>query len=373
MDGHGVSGLRPMIRAARPFTGELEIKNVVEVIESGMLASGEWVRRFEDEFARYTGTEYAVATTSGTTALDIALKALGIKSGDEVIVPDLTFIATANAVLFQDAKPVPVDVDEKTFSLDPGDVLRKINPRTKAIIGVHLYGHPFDAGEILDICRDYNIFLVEDCAQAHGAEYKGQKAGSFGVIGCFSFYATKNMTTGEGGMVTTSDKEIERRLRLIINHGQSEKYLHTCLGYNYRMTNIQAAIGLAQLDRLDELNGRRIFNAEYLNRQIKVSGLELPYREERVKHVYHQYVVKIKNDFPMKRDEFIRYLSDKGIESAIHYPLPVHSQPLYRKFAYKGECPNATKLSEAILSLPVHPALSVDDLSYICDAINEVG
>ncbi|HIP66829.1 MAG TPA: DegT/DnrJ/EryC1/StrS family aminotransferase [Candidatus Nanopusillus sp.] len=361
-----------MIPICKPLIDEAEIKNVVEVLRSGMLACGEWVKRFEEEFAKFIGVKYAVATTSGTVALDIALKAIGIKSGDEVIVPDFTFIATANAVLFQNAKPVFADVDEKTFTIDPDDVLEKITPKTKAIIGVHLFGHPFDVKAIKEICEDHNLFLIEDCAQAHGAEYKGRKVGSFGDVSCFSFYATKNMTTGEGGMVLTNNREIERKLRLLINHGQEQKYLHTTLGYNYRMTNIQAAIGIAQLRKLEIFNERRIKNAEYLNKHLKVP-LETPYKKKDVKHVYHQYVVKIKEDFPMSRDEFINYLSEKGIGSAVHYPLPIHKQPLYQKLGYpENLCPVATELSKVVLSLPVHPALTEKELRFICEVINSV-
>jgi len=362
-----------MISISKPLIDELEIKNVVEVLKSGMLASGEWVMKFEEEFAKYIGVKYAVATTSGTVALDIASKALGVKSGDEVIVPDFTFIATANAVLFQNAKPVFADVDEKTFTIDSDDVMEKITPRTKAIIGVHLFGHPFDVKAIQEICEDHDLFLIEDCAQAHGAEYKGKKVGSFGTVSCFSFYPTKNMTTGEGGMVLTNNKEVERRLRLITNHGQDKKYLHAVLGHNYRMTNIQAAIGIAQLKKLENFNEKRVKNAEFLSRHLKVP-LETPYKKKDVKHVYHQYVVKIKEDFPMKRDEFINYLSENGIDTAIHYPMPIHKQPLYRELGYPEDlCPVSTELSIVVLSLPVHPALTDDDLRYICEKINDVG
>lgn len=362
-----------MIPVVKPLLDEAEIKNVRKVLKSGMLASGEEVNNFENAFAEYIRTEYAVTTTNGTTALDIALKILDIRSGDEVIVPDFTFIAPANAVLFQNARPVFADVDEKTFVIDPKDVLEKINSRTKAIIGVHLFGHPFDVKAIQEICEDSTLFLVEDCAQAHGAEYKGQKVGSFGSVGCFSFYATKNMTTGEGGMVTTNNKELEKKLRLVINHGQSQKYLHTTLGYNYRMTNIQAAIGLAQLRKLKDFNERRIINAEYLNQGLN-GPVQKPYKEKDTKHVYHQYVVKLEEDFPMRRDDFIRYLSDNGIGSAVHYPLPVHRQPLYQELGYeRNQCPTATRVSEIVLSLPVHPALTNNNLEYICDIINKVG
>jgi perosamine synthetase len=361
-----------MIPVVKPLLDEEEIKKVSEVLTSGLLASGEVVHQFEAAFAAYIGTQSAVTTTNGTTALDIALKILGIQPSDEVIVPDFTFIAPANAVLFQNARPVFADVDEKTFAIDPAEVVEKINARTKAVIGVHLFGHPFDVKVLQEICEDHSLFLVEDCAQAHGAEYKGQKVGSFGAVGCFSFYATKNMTTGEGGMVTTDTKELEKKLRLIINHGQSEKYLHSSLGYNYRMTNIQAAIGLAQLRKLDDFNTRRIANAEYLDQGLN-GPIQKPYREKHIKHVYHQYVVKLEEDFPMRRDDFIRYLSDHAIGSAVHYPLPLHRQPLYQQLGYeKNQCPTATRLAEIVVSLPVHPALTQTDLAYICDILNKV-
>jgi len=361
-----------MISIVKPSIDDQEIENVVRVLRSGMLASGKVVNNFENAFAEYVGTTHAVTTTSGTTALDIALKAINIKNGDEVIVPDFTFNATANAVLFQDAKPVFVDVDAETFCVDCTDVLEKISSKTRAIIGVHLFGHPFNLNAMQEICEDHNIFLIEDCAQAHGAEYKGGKIGSFGTVGCFSFYATKNMTTGEGGMVTTDDTEMDDKLRLLINHGQSHKYSHTSLGYNYRMTDIQAAIGVAQLSKLDEFNKKRIHNAEYLNNHLNVP-IKTPCKEKGIKHVYHQYVIKIEEDFSMDRDEFVRYLSDNGIGSAVHYPLPVHKQPLYQGLGYdQNQCPNATRLSEIVLSLPVHPSVTDDDLKHICNVINEV-
>ena len=361
------------IPIAKPLIDNSEIENVVKVLKSGMLASGEWVKDFEEKFANYVGTNYAISTTSGTVALDVALKALGIREGDEVIVPDFTFIATANAVLYQNAKPVFADVDEKTFNINPDDVLEKVTPKTKAIIGVHLFGHPFDVRSILEICEDYNLYLIEDCAQAHGAEYKGKKVGSFGDVGCFSFYPTKHITTGEGGMITTNNEEIANKIKLLINHGQSQKYLHTTLGYNYRMTNIQAAIGIAQLEKLDKFNEKRIYNANYLNRNLKIP-IETPFKEKHVKHVYHQYVIKFKDDFPMKRDEFIDYLSKNGIGSAIHYPMPIHKQPLYQKLGYPEDiCPISEEVSKKVLSLPVHPALTDDDLRYMVEVINKLG
>lgn len=366
-----------MIQIVKPVIGNDEILAVTEVLKSGMLAQGKVVNEFEAAFAKYNGVKNAIAVTNGTISLDIALKSLDIKQGDEVIVPDFTFISTANAVLFQGAKPVFADVDERTFNINPEDVVEKITDKTKAIIGVHLFGHPFEVKPIQDICEDHNLLLIEDSAQAHGAEYEDKKVGGFGIAGCFSFYATKNMTTGEGGMITTDSDEIAKICKLLRNHGESQKYCHTMLGYNYRMTDIQAAIGVAQLKKLDEFNEKRINHAEYLNKHLNVSGLKHPHKENGVKHVYHQYAVtiEIEEGFPMSRDEFMKYLKQKGIGCAIHYPLPIHNQPLYQQLGYTEEnvqCPVATALSDKILSLPVHPALTEKDLMYIMETINNV-
>jgi len=365
-----------MIPMAKPVIGNEELQAVAEVLKSGMLAQGKVVAEFETAFAKYVGVKNAVAVSNGTVALDITLKSLGIKEGDEVIVPSFSFISTANAVLFQGAKPVFADVDERTFNINPEDLLEKISNRTKAIIGVHLFGHPFDVKEIQDICEDYNTYLIEDCAQAHGAEYEHNKVGGFGVAGCFSFYATKNMTTGEGGMITTDSEKIAEVCRLLRSHGESQKYYHTMLGYNYRMTDVLAAMGVAQLKRLDISNEKRIRNAEYLNQHINLSGLKLPDRKKGVKHVYHQYAVIIEKGFPMsRREKFMQYLREKGIGCAIHYPLPIHKQPLYQRMGYTDEnarCPVATALSDKILSLPVHQALTEKDLMYIVEILNNI-
>ncbi|CAD6493796.1 MAG: UDP-4-amino-4-deoxy-L-arabinose--oxoglutarate aminotransferase [Candidatus Argoarchaeum ethanivorans] len=366
------------IPIARPDIQDEEIRAVIDVLRSGMLAQGKVVDQFESMFSGYIGVGNTIAVSSGTAALDLALKALEISAGDEVITTPFTFISTANAILYQGAKPVFADIDDRSFNIDPGDVLNKITGKTKAIIGVHLFGHPFDLEAIQEICEDYNLLLVEDCAQAHGAEYNSVKVGSFGSAGCFSFYPTKNMTTGEGGMITSNDDEIVKVCGLLRNHGQDEKYLHTMLGYNYRMTDIQAAIGIVQLKKVNRLNEMRIKNAEYLNKHIKVSGLELPQKRTAVKHVYHQYAVTVnmENGFPLSRDEFMTYLREKNIGCAVHYPRPVHKQPLYQGLGYTDKevnCPVATKTSAQILSLPIHPALSREDLTYIAETVNSVG
>lgn len=361
-----------MIPIAKPVIDREEIEDVVKVLKSGIIAQDKIVREFEGKFSEYIEVKNSITVFNGTVALDVALKACGIKEGCEVITTPFTFIATANAVLYQGAKPVFVDIDEQTFNIDPDKILESINSRTKAIVGVHIFGQPFNIDAVLEICEDHNLILIEDSAQAHGAEYKGKKVGSFG-IGCFSFYATKNMTTGEGGMITTNDDEIAELCRLIRNHGENSKYNHVMLGYNYRMTDIQAAIGLAQLKKLDEMNNRRRNNAKYLNRHLNVEGLIKPYEIKHVKHVYHQYVVRLTEDFPMSREEFMEHLKKHGIGCAIHYPKPIYRQPLYVKLGLDDcYCPVAEKISSQVLSLPVHPALSDADLKRIVEVVNSV-
>ncbi len=360
------------IPIARPVIGPEEVSAVTDVLKSGMLAQGERVAEFEQKFASYCGTAQAVAVNNGTAALHTALLASGIGPGDEVIVPAFSFIATATAVSMCGAKPVFADVDEQTFAIRADQVNERITPKTKAVIGVHLFGQPFDVGPIQEICEAHSLSLIEDAAQAHGALYHGTKVGNFGRAGCFSFYATKNMMTGEGGMITTSDKPIADRLRLLINHGQSEKYLHTVLGYNYRMTDIAAAIGIVQLKKLDKFNLRRRKNAEYYTANLSAKGLVRPKSSDNVQHVYHQYVIRLTEEFPLSRTAFIDYLKGKGIGSAVHYPIPIHRQPLYAPVAEPDPCPVATRLAASVLSLPVHPSLDTKDLAYVCEMVNKV-
>ena len=347
--------------------GKDEIFAVSNVLESGLLASGEQVKKFEMEFANYCGTEYAVATNNGTTALHAALLSVGIGPGDEVIVPAFSFIASATAVSMTGAKPIFVDVDGFTYNINPLKIHEKITSKTKAILGVHLFGQPFDVKYIQEICESHNLMLIEDAAQAHGAMVNNKKIGGFGDVGCFSFYATKNMTTGEGGMITTNNKSLYERLKLLINHGQSEKYLHTSLGYNYRMTDIAAAIGRVQLLKLDAFNDARRKNAEYYNNHIKANGIILPEVSCNTHHVYHQYVIQLTDEFYMGRMDFMDYLEAKGIKTAIHYPIPIHRQLLYDEF---DTCPISTNLATSVLSIPVHPALTQEQVVYITNAIN---
>ncbi|MDD5022720.1 MAG: DegT/DnrJ/EryC1/StrS family aminotransferase [Candidatus ainarchaeum sp.] len=361
-----------MIPIAKPVFGEEEKNNILKVLDSGMLAQGEWVKNFEDEFSKYIEVSNSIAVCNGTAALDLALKSIGIKEGDEVIVPDFTFIASANSVLFQNAKPVFADVYSDTFNINPEEINEKITPKTRAVMVVHLFGQSVDLKPILEICEDKNLVLIEDAAQAHGAEYNNKKVGSFG-IGTFSFYPTKNMTSGEGGMITTNDEKTAKKLKLLRDHGQSEKYLHTELGYNLRLTNLGASIGLAQLKKLDSFNNKRIENAEYLTKEIsKIKGLTPPKVLENTKHVFHQYVIKVENEFSLKRDELQVYLREKGVGSAVHYPIPIHLQPLYKNLGYpENICPITQELANKVLSLPVHPSLSKEDLDYIIKVLRE--
>jgi dTDP-4-amino-4,6-dideoxygalactose transaminase len=354
-----------MIKIASPSIGRDEIKAVIEVLKSGMLAQGQKVKEFEEKVAEYAGVKYAIATSSGTAALHTALLAVGIKPGDEVITTPFTFVATANSILYCGAKPVFADIDEKTFNIDPSKIEEKITKKTKAILPVHLYGQPADIKSLLEICEDYNLFLVEDAAQALGAEFKGKKVGSFGDCGIFSFYPTKNITTGEGGMIVTDNKNIAERCAKIRNHGEYKRYFVDSLGYNYRMTEIAAAIGLVQIQKLEGFIKKRIKNAEFLSKSLKkIPEIEPPFVEKNVRHVFHQYTIKAK-----KRNELKNFLNKKQIQAVVYYPLPVHRQLLYRKLGYKDSLPIAERASRKVLSLPVNQDLSKEEMNKIIKEI----
>jgi len=366
--------LRQTIPIAKPVLGREELEAVRKVFESGILVQGEKVRLFEEEFAKYVNVKDAVAVANGTMALDAALKALKIGPGDEVITSAFSFIASSNCVLYQGAKPVFADIDLRSFNIDASDVAEKITARTRAIIPVHLFGQPAEMDALKDLAEDHEIALVEDAAQAHGAEYKGQKVGGLGDIGCFSFYATKNMSTGEGGMITTNNSELARRARLIRDHGQTEKYRHVVLGYNYRMTEMCAAVGLVQLRKLEGFIKRRRENAELLTMGIKkITGLTPPYVKNDVRHVFYQYAVRVEDDYPMKRNELARNLTKKGVGVAVHYPVPIYEQPFYKTLGYgQVVCSAVEEVCKRILSLPVHPSVSNEDIAYTVDVLQKI-
>lgn len=361
------------IPIAKPNFGKEEETAVKEVLESGIIVQGPRIKSFEEEFAEYIGVKFAVAVANGTIALDVALKALKLGPGDEIITPSFSFIASCNSILFQNSKPVFVDIDPRTFNIDPSDVAEKITAKTKALIPVHLFGQPAKMDALKEIAEDNRVFLVEDAAQAHGAEYKGQKVGSIGDVGCFSFYATKNMTTGEGGMITTNDPKLVRRARLIINHGQSQKYHHYTLGYNYRMTELCAAIGLVQLKKLDEFNEKRREHANLLTgRLCNFSGLTPPYVEKDGKHVFHQYVVRVEDTYPIERNKLAERLNEQGIGVAVHYPTPIYKQPLYLMLGYGSTvCPVTEDACKRVISLPIHPLVDKNDIQYILNVLKD--
>jgi perosamine synthetase len=368
-----------MIDIARPLLGVEEEDAVLRVLASGRLAQGERVAAFERRFAELCHVQEAVAVSSGTAALHLALLAHGVGRGDEVITTAFSFAATANVILLVGAIPVFVDIEPDTYTLDPVQTETALTRRTKAIMPVHLYGHPCDMNRLQQMAEAYSLTLIEDASQAHAATVDGRPVGSFGT-GCFSFYASKNMTTGEGGMVTTSDPAIAERVRLLRNHGQEARYYQIALGYNLRMTELQAGLGIAQIGKLEHFTQRRIANATYLTEHLK-GTVQTPVVRPGYRHVYHQYTIRIPSH--NKRNECMTELRAKGIDTTIHYPLPIHQQPYYRRksslfrvlspgkrSAVKGgnplaHLPATESAAQQVLSLPVHPALSQEDLSTI--------
>lgn len=355
------------VSIAKPIIGEEEIENVVEVLKSGMIAQGPKVAEFEEKFAKWVGAKYAVATNSGTAALHVALLSCGIGPGDEVITTPFTFIATGNAIVYTGATPVFADIDLETYNIDPDTIEDLITDKTKAILPVQLYGQSADMDKIREIAKKHDLLVIEDAAQAHGAMYNDEKVGNMGDMACFSFYPTKNMTTSEGGMITTNNKELAEKARVFRAHGSNIKYKHDEIGYNFRSSDIAAAIGLAQLDKIDEFNEKRIDNANYLNEGLKdVEGVITPASPENRKHVYHQYTIRVTKG---NRDDWVDILTENGIGSGIHYPIPLYNQPIYKELGFTGSAPNAELAADTVISLPVHPSLSKEDLDLVIEAV----
>lgn len=358
-----------MIPIAKPNINDEEKKAVLDVLDSGMIASGEVVRTFSEEFAAYTGAAHCVMTNSGTSALEIALRALGIGPGDKVLTTPFSFIASTNAIVYCGATPVFADIDRETFNISPEAIENalKRDPEIKTLLIVHLFGLPCDMDRIMPLVQRYQLNLVEDCAQAHGAEWNGQKVGTFGKAGCFSFYPTKNMTTGEGGAVVTNDASIARRASLLINHGMEVRYHHDIIGYNARMTNLSAAIGLVQLSKLDRANAVRRANAAYYDVYIDHPGIELPITLNPARHVYHQYTLRVLNE---QRDRLVQKLTAEGIGYGIFYPLTIPEQRCYQGMNLSGAWAVADRVKQEVVSIPVHPALSRSDLEAVVKVIN---
>jgi len=371
-----------LISIARPLLDAEEAAAVLRVLASGQLVQGEQVAAFEQRFAEACHVREAVAVSSGTAALQLALLAIDIGPGDEVITTAFSFAATGNVILLVGATPVFVDIEPDTYNIDPALVEAAITPCTKAIVPVHLYGNPCDMKRLERTATANHLAIIEDACQAHAARIDGKAVGGFG-IGCFSFYATKNMTTGEGGMVTTNDPVIAERVRLLRNHGQHERYYHTAIGYNMRMTEIQATLGLVQLGKLERFTERRIANATFLTEHLR-EAVQTPVSRPGHRHVYHQYTIRVPGD----RDDCIARLCSRGIDTSVHYPTPIYHQPIYRESAsrFRISSPDGTTnmhtsdahlpvtetAAKQVLSLPVHPALSEEDLSTIVRGVLEI-
>jgi len=336
------------------------------VLSSGLLAQGPRTAALEAKFAEVCGTRYAVATSSGTTALHISLLAHGIGPGDEVITSAFTFFASISSIMYTGAKPVFVDVEEDNFNIDPYQIEAAITPKTKAIMPVHLYGYPCEMDKILEIATQYGLIVIEDAAQAIGARFKNQPVGSFGT-GCFSLYATKNVMSGEGGMITTNDDKFNQLCRMIRNHGMQQRYYHDILGYNFRMSDIHAAIGLAQIGRLEWFSDRRQSNASYFNQQIK--SVITPKVKEGYTHAWHQFTIRV----PHHRDEAIKQLNDAEIGTGVFYPVPAYRQkPVSHLELGDIHLPITERMVNEVISIPVHPLLSQDDLNTIVTEVNKL-
>ncbi|HEX4232632.1 MAG TPA: DegT/DnrJ/EryC1/StrS family aminotransferase [Bryobacteraceae bacterium] len=363
---------RKKLAVAHPALCGNEKKYVLECLETGWISSiGRFISLFEEQFAAYCGSEYAVACSSGTCALHLALAALGVGPGDEVIVPTLTYIASANAVTYCGARPVFVDSEDGTMNIDPNLIARHITPRTKAIVAVHLYGHPADMDAILKIAREHGLAVVEDAAESHGALYKGRRTGSLADIAAFSFYGNKIVTTGEGGMVTCSNRALENKLRMLRGQGMDpgQRYWFPMVGYNYRMTNVAAAIGVAQLEQIDKLLERRFDVASEYRKQLTPYEdlIQLPVEESWARHAFWAYTVVLREPVNLGRDEIMRRLADDGIETRpVFYPM--HVMPPYAEDR-AVEYPVANWLSQRGIMLPMHTLLDDEDVAYIASRL----
>lgn len=366
-----------MIPVCEPLLTGKEVEYVSDCLKTNWISSvGKYVGEFERKFAEYCDCKYGICTTSGTTALHLALAALDIGKGDEIIVPAFTMVAPVFAVVYTGAKPVLVDSEPETWNIDVTKIEERITPRTKAIIPVHIYGHPCDMDPIMGLAEKYKLYVIEDAAEAHGAEYKGRKAGGMGHINCFSFYANKIITTGEGGMVVTNDDKVAEKARSLkdLAFSKERRFLHTDLGFNYRMTNIQAAIGLAQLEKIDELIERRRAHAHLYNNLLSnIEGIKPPPEKEWAKNVYWMYSILIEDGFGVSRNELMDGLRERGIDTRTFF-IPMHQQPVFKNIGlFEGECyPVAEKLGEQGLYLPSGSGLTEEEVKYTCQAISEI-
>jgi dTDP-4-amino-4,6-dideoxygalactose transaminase len=342
---------------------------IKEVIDSSAFAGGPFVEKFERDFAAYCGSRYAIGVGSGTEALWLPLLACGVGPGDEVITVANTFMATAEAITYCGARPVFVDVNETTYTMDPAGLEDAVGPRTKAIIPVHLFGQPADMDPILEFARKHNLFVIEDAAQAHGAKYKGRTAGTLGDAGCFSFYPSKNLgALGEAGAIITNDAELQEKLRILRDHGQVRKYHHEVIGWNCRMDGIQAAVLSVKLAYLESGNSLRRTHALQYNRAFDGMGEVItPFEASYARHVYHVYAIRVE-----ERDEVTRFLKERAIQCAVHYPVPIHLQKAYQDLGYKtGSLPISEKIAREFISLPMFPELTEAQINMVVLATKE--
>jgi len=369
-----------VIPVCEPEIGEEELKNVTKCMKSKMISgtAGDYIAEFERKFSSYCGRRYGIATSSGTTALHLAIASLEIGPGDEVIVSTFTNIASALAIVHCGATPVVVDSERETWNIDATKIEAKITKKTKAIMPVHIYGHPCDMDPIMEIAKKYSLYIVEDAAEAHGAEYKGKKVGGIGDIGCFSFYGNKIISTGEGGMLITDSAKINERAKLLRNlaFDSKRRFLHDYLGYNYRMTNVEAAIGVAQLGRVDEFIQKKRYIASFYNSMLKdIPGLTLPVEKPWAKNVYWMYCIVVEDEFGISRDELMAGLLEKGIETRTMF-IPMNQQPAFHKLGLfkdkKDRCPVAEELGRRGLYLPSGIGLTDKQLEYVGEAVKSM-
>ena len=360
----GVGQRTPAIRLACPDIGDEELEAIRKALTSGILTNGPYTEAFEDAFARRHRVSHAVAFANGTVALAGIYKALGIGAGDEVIVPSMTFISTATSVLHVGAQPVFAEVTDDTFHLDPVDVEARLTSRTRAIVAVHYGGQPADMEELNAVARAANVALIEDAAQAHGASYRGQPAGGLGQAAMFSFTPTKNITTGEGGIVTTNDDDVARSLRLLRNHGQTRLYQHELLGYNWRMTEMQAAMGVVQVNKLDAILARKWANADYIRRRLtNLVGVQLPQARADRTHAYMLFTLKLRES---RRNPVMQALHEAGVEARLYFP-PAHQQPVFKDYVIS--LPTTERLANQMVSIPFHSRLTHADIDVIVGAL----
>ena len=377
MDELAINGGLPIskerISIAKPILGKDTLKSIEKIIETGYLRQGPYVKEFEELFKERVGAKYAYACNNGTSALHLAYLST-VSKGDEVIVPSFTFLDTASMVYYSMAKPIFADIDPETFIIDVEDVKEKITPKTKAIVPVHLFGNAANIHALQDICGDNNLYLIHDSAQAHGTKYDGVDVGSIDDLGCYSFYPSKTLTTGEGGMVTTNDPELDKKGRLLRAHGDDARYHHVVLGFNYRLTEMQAVLGIDQMKRFDDFLVKRKNSGEYLTNKIqKIEGLTPQKITEKAEPSYSYFSIKMNPEkFKCTRDEFMKALQAENIDCAIHYPTPLTKQPIIEEKFNPAPCPVSEELSTIIMSLPMHPGLTKENLEQILESVEKV-